>query len=454
MKLMNRLALCAVCLCQPLQAADSLSALLQQVRSTVAADAAEDQRRLQQFQSAQAQQEKLLQQARQRLAAAEQQQARLTQVFTEQEEQLSLQGEALRNRSGQLGEVFGVVKQHAQEFQGVLKDSMISAQLPARDLQLQFADSKRIPTFQQMETLWLLLQEEMTATAQVVKFQGPVVRTDGHREQQEIIRVGPFTAINAQGEYLSFQPDSGYLRVLVRQPGSAVVDNARAFFRGDSINLLIDPSRGNLLQMLAQTPGWQERISQGGVVGYIILILGTVGAGVAAWRLLNILMTNFSVRRQLTLAASPCNPLGRILLAARQATTRDDMELRIEEALLGEASRLEQGLTLLKLLAAVAPLLGLLGTVTGMIGTFQSITLFGTGDPKMMAGGISQALMTTVLGLCVAIPLLFCHSILATRVRHLLMLLQQRSLAQLLGDRDAPESAAAPQLVDDIRHVA
>ena len=77
--------------------------------------------------------------------------------------------------------------------------------------------------------------------------------------------------------------------------------------------------------------------------------------------------------------------------------------------------------------ANTATLLGLLGTVTGMIATFQSITLFGTGDPKLMAGGISQALITTVLGLIAAIPLLLLHNFVATRSKDLVQILEERS---------------------------
>ena len=139
--------------------------------------------------------------------------------------------------------------------------------------------------------------------------------------------------------------------------------------------------------------------------------------------------------------ANANNPLGRVLLAAGDSGERDidAIELLLDEAILRETPALQRGLGLLKLLAAVAPLLGLLGTVTGMILTFQSITLFGTGDPKLMAGGISQALVTTVLGLVVAIPLLFSHTLLSSRSRTLIQILDEQSaglIASQVSRRD------------------
>jgi biopolymer transport protein ExbB len=229
-----------------------------------------------------------------------------------------------------------------------------------------------------------------------------------------------------------------------------VITQARDFMAGQGNVVVVDPSRGNLLALLAQTPDLKARIAQGGLVGYIILSLGGIGLLVALWKLMTTITVELSVRKQLRQPqqAHSNNPLGRVMQAGESGRTTDETELRVDEALLKEAPILERGLTLLKLVAAVAPLLGLLGTVTGMIGTFQSITLFGTGDPKLMAGGISQALMTTVLGLCVAIPLLFCHSLLAARSRRLLQLLQQKGLALLATQRANLSDA------DEARHAA
>ena len=448
MKRMTRvMAALMLVLCLPAQGSE-LQQLLQQVRTEVAEDQRTDAARLAEFRTDHARQQALLAEARARLAAAEARQAELKAAFQANEDALAEQGEALRSRSGQLGEVFGVVKQQAQDLHGLVDDSMITAQYPERAELLAFADRKRIPTLSELEGLWFLLQQEMTATGEVVRFSAPVVQASGERVDAEVLRVGPFTALNGQGEYLNYV--EGGLQVLPVQPNRSVLAQAQTFVQGQGSSLVVDPSRGNLLALLAQTPNLQERIAQGGLVGYIILGLGGVGLLVALWKLLATLKIEFSVRSQLRKPeqGNAGNPLGRVLAAGQAGRTTDETELRVDEALLKEAPLLERGLTLLKLIAAVAPLLGLLGTVTGMIGTFQSITLFGTGDPKLMAGGISQALMTTVLGLCVAIPLLFCHSLLAARSRRLLQLLQQKGLALLAAQREQLSDA------EEARHAA
>ncbi len=448
MKAMTRtLTLLLMLLSLPVQA-NELQQLLQQVRSQVQIDAGVDAERLAEFRADNSRQQTLLEQAQARLAAAEAEQDRLKALFQTNEDALTEQGEVLRERSGQLGEVFGVVKQQAQELKGLVEDSMITAQYADRAQLLAFADRKRIPTLAELEGLWFLLQQEMTATGEVVRFDAPIIQANGVRSDAEVLRVGPFTALTADGQYLNHV--KGELQVLPVQPGGGVIDQAQAFVQGQGDTLVVDPSRGNLLALLAQTPDLKARIAQGGLVGYIILALGGMGLVVALWKLITTLKIELSVRIQLRRAdqADSGNPLGRVLAAGRAGRTTDETELRVDEALLKEAPMLERGLTLLKLVAAVAPLLGLLGTVTGMIGTFQSITLFGTGDPKLMAGGISQALMTTVLGLCVAIPLLFCHSLLAARSRRLLQLLQQKGLALLAVQREQLSDA------DEARHAA
>jgi len=189
----------------------------------------------------------------------------------------------------------------------------------------------------------------------------------------------------------------------------------------------------------SQNPSVVDRIHQGGLIGYIIISLALAGLVYALFLLLNMLKTNVKVKSQLkdTENVQSDNPLGRILSVYHhqyQEADLETLEMKLDEAVLKELPALEQGLSLLKLLAAVAPLLGLLGTVTGMIATFQSITLFGTGDPKLMAGGISQALITTVLGLVAAIPLLFMHNIVSSRSRELVQILDQQS-AGLIAEK-------------------
>jgi len=133
-------------------------------------------------------------------------------------------------------------------------------------------------------------------------------------------------------------------------------------------------------------------------------------------------------------APSTDNPLGRVLSCLKDDTATHDpevLETRISEAVLRETPKLERFQPFLRMVVAAGPLLGLLGTVTGMIITFQVITEIGAGDPKVMAGGISQAMISTVLGLIIAIPILFINSVLAARSRILVQILDEQSAGML-----------------------
>lgn len=429
----------SIALCQGALAA-SLAEVVEAAEQAVSRDARVDADRLAAFRADAARQAELLQRALEREAAAEAEQERLQALFDKLELDIVEARESLQARSGQLGEVFGVAREQARELQGLLRDSSITAQIPERTAALAFGESQRVPTLGEMRQIWLSLLEEMAATGASQRFRAPVLQPDGSRREEQVARVGPFVTVDAAGRYLLWQAEQQELQVLSRQPGGDAQARAQQWVSGGGA-LPVDPSRGNLLRLQTLKPDWRQRLEQGGLVGYLILALGAFGLLVAAWRLLAGVVTDWRVSRQLRRPERPHpgNPLGRLLLTAGKDVdgSREDLELKVDQALLGEVPTLERGLSLLKLLAAVAPLLGLLGTVTGMIGTFQAITLFGAGDPKMMAGGISQALITTVLGLCVAIPLLFCHSFLHARVRRVFVLLQQRSVALLLQRRDA-----------------
>ena len=348
------------------------------------------------------------------------------------EELLSKYEAQLKERSGELGELFGVARQAAGDLKADLLNSMVSAQYPDRAEQLDsMIESKALPTIDQLENLWFTLQQEMTESGKVVSFEREIQLADGNRQVAEVTRIGSFNAI-ANNSYLRYSPETKILVSLARQPASKYLDLLESFSNDKSglAPMAVDPTRGVMLSMLIQTPDTQERIQQGGVVGYIILILGAIGFLYAILRLVILTLTGNKMKQQMNAeSASDDNPLGRVLSATEQSSSEDTatLELILDEAITREVPSLEKGLSMIKLLAAVAPLLGLLGTVTGMIATFQSISLFGTGDPKLMADGISQALVTTMLGLCVAIPLLFLHNLVASRSKALVQILDEQS---------------------------
>jgi len=420
---------------QGAQAADSLDELLGEVKQQRRQELAVNAEREQRFLQARERQLSLLDEARAQFEQLQAERDRLNRAFDANEQQLTQREERLRQKTGNLGELFGVVKQTAGDLRALLDDSLISAQYPDRAARLLgFADSNRLPSVAELEQLWFALQQEMTETGRVARFEAEIVARDGTHRQAGVTRIGPFTAV-ADGQFLSYSPETGRLAVLARQPdGSALAAEFEQGGQGFK-PMWVDPTRGTLLTLLTQKPTLAERLQQAGVVGYIIIALGGIGLVLVAARLVWLLRVRRKVARQLAQPEQPRldNPLGRILSVYDRERELDveSLELQLDEAVLKETPALERGQSIVKLLAGVAPLLGLLGTVTGMIATFQAITLFGSGDPKLMAGGISQALITTVLGLVVAIPLLFGHSLLVSRSRALNQLLDEKSAALL-----------------------
>lgn len=409
-----------------------LDQLLRDVKKTQGIEGKINKARESQFLAEKNQQQQLLQSALSELAKQERLSSQLTAQLDANEDVLNQLETELINRSGVLGELFGVARQAAGDLKADLKNSLVSAQFPDRAEPLNLiADSKALPTIEQLETLWITLQHEMTESGKVVYFNSQIEQASGKPVEATVIRIGTFNALS-NGEYLQFSSDTGRLTHLARQPESKYLSLAEEMIssKESPLSLAIDPTRGVILSMLIQAPDTTERIQQGGFIGYIILLLGAAGFIYALIRLVNLSITAKKMNVQMNAADILMdNPLGRIFKAADQDKSKDteNLELILDEAITREIPMLEKGLPMIKLLAAVAPLLGLLGTVTGMIATFQSISLFGTGDPKLMASGISQALVTTMLGLCVAIPLLFLHSLVASRSRMLVQILDEQT---------------------------
>lgn len=410
----------------------ALDQLLADVKRSQGIEGKINREREAEFLAQKAKQQQILQTAKSELANQERLSKQLKEQMEANEQELDRLQEELDNRSGVLRELVGVAKQAAGDLKADFANSLVSSQFSGRSEQLAaLSSSTALPTVDQLESLWFYLQQEMTESGKVVRFNREILSASGEPHQAEVIRIGLFNAI-ADGQYLRYIPETGKLVELARQPDSQYTDLAEAFGKAESgrADVGIDPTRGAILSMLIQTPDTFERIQQGGVIGYIILILGAFGFVYAIFRLITLTMTDTKVTRQITsTTVSDDNPLGRIIACAEQsdAQNTETLDLVLDEAITREVPVLEKGLSMIKLLASVAPLLGLLGTVTGMIATFQSISLFGTGDPKLMASGISQALVTTMLGLCVAVPLLFLHSLLAYRSRSLIQILDEQS---------------------------
>lgn len=410
----------------------SLGQLLQEIRELRSNEQAAMREREAQFLRERDNQQQLMLRAERELAPIQAEADRLKAEFDQLEQALADTEAEMKQRSGYLGELFGVVRQTASDTRSQWQDSLLNIQFPERLAQLdQLASAAQIPTVETLEQFWFMLQEDMTASGNVSRVTASVVNRDGQQQEMPVVLVGPFTAL-ADGQYLSYRTEVGTLQVLDKQPSARSLMADFLAPRNELADLLIDPTRGTVLAQMQQTPSFIDRVHQGGLVGYVIMALGALGLLLALVKLVWLFRTSGQIQRQANDLDNlrDDNPLGRILSVIGDDPKLEDLEtleLKLDEAILRETPALDRGNALIKLFAAVAPLLGLLGTVTGMIVTFQAITLFGTSDPKLMAGGISQALVTTVQGLVVAIPLLFLHATLAARSKALTQILEQQS---------------------------
>jgi len=418
--------------------AKSLDELLQQTRSARSAESAENEQRIREFRNERNQQATLLKNAKAELAALERRADELSGQFDANEEKLAELETTLSGKSGALGEMFGVVRQVSGDVYSAAQNSMVTAQLgkDRMDFLGDLAESKRLPSIAKLERLWYEMQREMTELGKVVRFEATVVEGDGEQATKPVVRLGTFTAVT-DGEFLTYETGvEGKFRKLPKQPDSTYVSVAKDFVEEGSgyHTMVVDPSQGTLLRAKIQERNLLQRVmeSEGGMIGWLIIGLTVIGLIISLLKFLSLGALSAKIASQKKSISDPkdSNPLGRVLQAYYKDPNADSetIELRMDEAVLKETPAIERGLSIIKILAAIGPLLGLLGTVTGMIQVFQSITLYGTGDPKLMAGGISQALMTTVLGLVMAIPLILIHSMLASRAKGVIQTLDEESV--------------------------
>jgi biopolymer transport protein ExbB len=385
------------------------------------------------FVEAKAEQAELLREIRNRVAAQEARSERLETTFAANETELAQLEESLEQRLGTMGELFGVVRQVAGDMQANVWESVTSSQLPSREKLLEkLGRGKELPKTDDLEKLWFELQREMTQQGKIARYPATVLTTDGDEEQREVVRAGVFSVVS-EGQYLVWDTDIQKIRELNRQPPTRYLQTVAPYLAntGKGFGVLaIDPSRGSLLTALIDTPSQTERIQQGGAVGYAIILIGSIALLVGIVKLLALSITSRKVKAQRKRnGANSNNPLGRVLQTYEENSTLDPeaLELRLDQAVLEEADRLDRFMWLVRVVSVVAPLMGLLGTVTGMIQTFQAITMFGAGDPKMMAGGISEALVTTMLGLITAAPLVLLYAFLSTSRKRILSVLMGQS---------------------------
>ena len=424
--------------------ASSLAGLLDLVENDRVSESEEYQARVSEFEQNAARQQEILDTTNNRIVEQEELQVQLSDQFEANEIIIADKREVLRDRRGDLNELFGTLQGVAGDFLSNFQNSLISAQYTGRTQALDEIIQRAGSTIEQlnvdeMERFWFFMHQELTESGRVVSYTGDVTLPNGDTASRSITRIGAFNAVS-DGEYLSYSGDIGHLQVLPRQPDAGIMASASALQGATSgfTKVGIDPTGGvggQVLANLVNFPTVEEQVrNNSGVIGFIIIGVGIVGILLGFLRLLLLSLTSIKVRGQLKKdKPAKNNPLGRVLMVAENNPTADTetLELKLGEAILQETPALESMLTLIKMIATIAPLGGLLGTVTGMIQVFQQITVYGAGDPTIMAGGISQALMTTVLGIVVAIPTIFMHTVVKSRSDNIIHILEEQATGMI-----------------------
>lgn len=424
--------------------------LLDQVRQGRTRDTQINEQRLAKFRADRAQQKTLLDQAKADQRTQESLSKTLDAQFEANDLEIIELEQAVQDRLGDLKELFGVIQQVAGDARANFDNSMTQAQFPDRSdfmtaLAQKVGQTNRLASMEDIEQLWYEIYREMVETGKITRFGTTVISADGDPQDMQVTRVGVFNAV-ADGNFLFYNEEAKKLQLLARQPKSRYSSKVAPMENSTSglSPFPLDPSRGALLANIVKEPTLKEYISQGREVGYFILLLGAFGLLLALWRMIVLVGVSGSVSSQMKNLDKPGNnPLGRVLKVYHDNPSADTetLELKLSEAIIKETPKLNKLIPILKIIAVVAPLLGLLGTVTGMITTFQQITLHGTGDPKLMAGGISTALMTTVMGLVVAIPMVFLHTIVAGRAKRVSQVLNEQASGMVAERAEKSHSA-------------
>ena len=383
----------------------------------------EDKIRLEKFINLVEEREKLLQSAKTQLKNEKARNQRLEKTFQDNEVALSQLEEKLKIKIGVLGELFGVTRQFAGELKASTDNEVTFYEYPDREESLNNIGSIKVHNRNNFEELWTAYLDQIASGSEIKKVRASITMPNGENKTGDIVRYGLFTA-TYDNKFLKAEPELNSFKLLENQPESSVVKTLKKHQKSDEYKAVaIDPTRGFLLSLYMDKPSWLERIAQGKSIGFIIILIGLIGVAFSIYK--------YTLLRQYVVDVNDENSshslTSSMLEIISTSTNKDAKENALDELIINFSSKVEWGNNWVKFFAAVAPLLGLLGTVIGMIETFQAITLFGTGDPKQMAGGISQALVTTMLGLIVAAPLLGLYTYLAEKSNEIIQVVEEKA---------------------------
>ena len=437
----------------PQSQALTLDELLELVKAGKFAENEEATKRENRFNKEKNRQQTLLANAKAERAKLEAIATSLEATFEANDAKLNLLEDQLKTRLGSLYETFGHLQGVASDTEDYFKTAITSGQFGKdreiflKDLAKKMGEGVSVATIEEIEQLWYELSRELVASGSVERFEATVIDNDGESSKEDVVRIGNFNAV-AEGQYLTYLSKRGAYETLPKQPGR-YLDGTYDIFDEDSgfVQFAVDPTGpqgGALLVNLISLPSFFEQIQYGRITGYTIILLFFIAIGVFSWRFYALFTINGNVKKQAAGESAGDNPLSRIFSVADQnKTDTETLELKLAEQILIERAEIDQYIWVVRLIAVISPLLGLFGTIIGMINTFQAITLFGTGDPKTMAGGISEALVTTMLGLMCAIPATFMAAALSNYSKGILAVLEEQSTGMVAARAEETNSGEA-----------
>lgn len=357
----------------------------------------------------------------------------------------------IADTSQMVGELVGVVRLSAKDIEAIVRENLQSSFQLYPEFLAAIGDESSFPGMDNIKKLADTLFEQISVSSQVQRLNGPIIDRNGNSVQAEILLLGPFCAAYRLGEetgFLRYSSSGTRLYALTKLPPTRMQKQIHRYLNGQSESITMDIGRGAALQQLSHSLSLLEQIEEGGPIVWPILAILALGLLIILERVFFLLRKRLNSEgfMQRLAVCSTSNewqecetfcekyrnkPIARVIQAGLQYRTlqREEMENILQEAILREIPPMERFLSTLGMLAAIAPLLGLLGTVTGMIDTFHVITLHGTSDPRLMSGGISEALVTTMLGLGVAIPLMLAQTLLNRSIEKEIGTMEEKAVA-------------------------
>lgn len=435
--------------------AQSLADVLKKVQADSNEMIAENQQRLKEFQTDKNAQASKMAAAQAALNAAEGRGRTLGNEFDANEATLADLEAQVTAQAGDFQELLGQFRSAAGETMPEIANSFANFDYQGRVEGIaEIAEARTLPNRAQLERLPKAILQEMIAQSEVKTFTATVdgVGPNASNADVELMRVGVFTAATTDGtKFVEVKKkDNGdtFLQAFATQPTGPYAGAMKALINAgpdQTVRAPVDPSKGNLFGILGDLPVLSDRIKQGGLVGAVIMVLLAIGLLISFYKIFTLFTMGGAMRKTAkTRQAGDGNPLARLFETYEQNRGSDieTLELKLDEQILRESPRIERLNDIVKVLSAVSPLLGLLGTVVGMIITFTAITIYGAGDPKLMAGGISVALMTTVFGLVSAIPLLLLHAIISSMTRGNQQILDEQAAGLIAEKAESLRGAA------------